>query len=250
MKPSSPLRTRVAAAAILVAAIGVALRGLDRNPEVRFAGSPHIASDGRIAFAYFGDIWIADADGANARRLTAHIANDFAPRFSPDGQWVAFTSTRTGNTDVFIVPSRGGEPRQLTHFSGADEALYWLPDGKSLLIASTRTSFFAGQSLYRLPIDGGAEEALGPGMSRLGMMKQDGSLLAFNRVGLGGSAGVWRKGYRGNAAPGIAVFDRKADRSTELTNGDPKDYRTHANDIYPMWGADGQIYFASERQGP
>ncbi|HEY2824651.1 MAG TPA: hypothetical protein VGI83_03810, partial [Gemmatimonadales bacterium] len=68
---------------------------------IKFARNPHVANDGRIAFTYQDDIWTADADGSNARRLTANVARDFGPRFSPDGQWIAFTSNRTGNNDVF-----------------------------------------------------------------------------------------------------------------------------------------------------
>ncbi|MGH7711727.1 MAG: hypothetical protein ACREOG_10615 [Gemmatimonadaceae bacterium] len=38
---------------------------------IKFARFPHIANDGTIAFAYQDDIWIANANGANVRRLTA-----------------------------------------------------------------------------------------------------------------------------------------------------------------------------------
>ena len=40
---------------------------------IKFAHAPHIANDGRIAFSYHEDIWVADADGSNARRLTAQV---------------------------------------------------------------------------------------------------------------------------------------------------------------------------------
>ena len=87
---------------------------------IRFARNAGIANDGRGAFTYQDDIWVVDADGSNPRRLTANVAHDFSPRFSPDGRWIAFTSNRTGNNDVFVVPSTGGEPRQLTWYSGDD----------------------------------------------------------------------------------------------------------------------------------
>jgi len=74
---------------------------------IKFARYPHSHGE-KIAFGYHGDIWVADADGPNARRLTAHIANDVFPRFSPDGNWIAFTSDRMGNDDVFVVPGPGG----------------------------------------------------------------------------------------------------------------------------------------------
>ena len=72
---------------------------------LKFMRDPHIAN-GMIVFSYQGDIWMTNAEGLNPHRLTAHPANDWSPRFSPDGQQVAFSSDRTGNNDVFVVPGR------------------------------------------------------------------------------------------------------------------------------------------------
>ncbi len=214
---------------------------------IRFAHVPAIANDGRIAFGYHDDIWVTDADGSHARRITANVANDFAPRFSPDGKWIAFTSNRTGNNDVFVVASDGGEPRQLTYTTANDEALYWTPDGKALIIASNRGPGAFGSPLYRLPLEGEPAEPLAMGSARLGMMKQDASVVAYNRTLP--STGVWRKAFKGNSAVGINLLDMKSGEITEITNADPHDYKNHVNDVYPMWGADGLIYFASERDG-
>lgn len=98
---------------------------------IKFARYPHI-SNGKIAFSYFGDIWIANENGSNPQRLTAHIARDIYPRFSPDGRWIAFSSDRMGNNDVFVIPVEGGEPRQLTFATTNDDVLYWTPDGKGI----------------------------------------------------------------------------------------------------------------------
>ncbi len=105
---------------------------------VKFARHPHVSNDGRIAFSYHGDIWIAGPDGSHARRLTAHIAHDTFPRFSPDGQWVAFNSDRLGNGDVWVVSAKGGEPRQLTFHSTGDAIQYWTPDGSGVVITTLK----------------------------------------------------------------------------------------------------------------
>ncbi len=67
--------------------------------------------DGKVAFAYLGDIWTADEDGKNIERLTVHTARDIHPRFSPDGRSIAFSSDREGNMDVYVIPDRrrGGQ---------------------------------------------------------------------------------------------------------------------------------------------
>jgi len=75
-------------------------------PQIKFARFPHVANDGTIAFTYQDDSWLAGPDGSNPRRLTANVARDISPRFSPNGRWIAFTSNRMGNNDVFVVSFR------------------------------------------------------------------------------------------------------------------------------------------------
>lgn len=218
-----------------------------QTPEpVRFARLAGIANDGRVAFSYQDDIWVVDADGSNARRITTHIARDFSPRFSPDGTWLAFTSNRNGNNDVYVVPSMGGEPKQLTWFAGADEALYWSPDGRSVVMSSQRGAHAWGSPLYVQPLDGTIATPLAMGIARAGMISQDGATVVFNR----NLPSAWRKEYRGNAAATIAVMQVKSGEINELTNTDLKQFRSMSNNVFPMWGADGMIYYATERDGP
>ncbi len=215
-------------------------------PEpIKFARYAHVANDGTIAFTYQDDIWSADANGANPRRLTAHVARDILPRFSPDGQWIAFTSNRMGNNDVYVMPASGGEPRQLTWYSGDDQALYWTPDGREIVFTSGRGTHPFGSPLFRVTLDGSAPRPMTMDFGRSGMMKQDATKIAFNRT----VPTYWRKGYRGNSNADIAVQDLQSGEITELTDTDVKAYKTATHDVHPMWGADGLIYFASERDG-
>ena len=101
--------------------------GTTAAPPRRIASSsrwdhgPHFSPDGkRIAFGStrggtMPDIWIADADGANPTRLT-YFDRTVAgtPRWSPDGQWIAFDASVRGNWDIFIVRAMGGTPTPLT----------------------------------------------------------------------------------------------------------------------------------------
>ncbi|MCC6318358.1 MAG: PD40 domain-containing protein [Gemmatimonadaceae bacterium] len=239
--------SRLVALLSVVASTAVSVPGVwaQAPAPIRFARFPHVANDGRLAFTYADDIWISDANGANPRRLTAHVARDIAPRFSPDGQWIAFTSNRNGNNDVYVVGAAGGEPRQLTWFSGDDQALYFAPDGQSIIMTSTRGPNPWGSPLYRLPLDGTIPMPLGMDIGRSGMMKQDATAVAFNRV----LPTYWRKGYRGNNSGDIAVQDVRTGEIREITDTDLQQYKGHVNDVHPMWGADGMIYFASERDG-
>src|SRR5665811_1620895 len=53
-----------------------------------------------ICFTFAGDIWIVPRAGGAARRLTASTGAKTGCRFSPDGRWVAYTSTANGNAAV------------------------------------------------------------------------------------------------------------------------------------------------------
>jgi hypothetical protein len=110
MRCATCLLLEIVTAAVLLASS--TLRAQAPEP-VKFARYAHVANDGTIAFTYQDDIWLANADGSNPRRLTAHVARDIMPRFSPDGRWIAFASNRLGNNHVYVVRASGGEPRQL-----------------------------------------------------------------------------------------------------------------------------------------
>jgi tricorn protease len=226
-------------ALFLLAALAAAPAAAD---PIKFARYPHVAH-GKIAFSYHGDIWIANQDGSNPSRLTAHVGRDTFPRFSPDGKLVAFTSNRFGNDDVFVVPVTGGEPRQLTFNTTGDTVQYWTPDGKGIIFSSNRSSSPWLNPLYVVSAEGGLPRALDMDTANTGMFKQDGSVIAFTRKG----GAYWRKGNRGNRTDDIWIQDVKSRRITKLTDLDQKNFRGWVQDTYPMWGADGQIYFASER---
>src|SRR5215467_10640442 len=116
--------------------------------------------NGKVAFSYLGDIWVANEDGSNVQRLTVHRARDVYPRFSPDGKWIAFSSNRYGNYDVFVIPAEGGAAKQLTFHSAADIVVNWSPDSKRVLFQSSRGLMYPGiPNLYEVSIDGGLEHA-------------------------------------------------------------------------------------------
>ena len=204
--------------------------------EAKLVRYPHY-HNGRIAFTYLADIWTADEDGKNIRRITVHKARDVYPRFSPDGKWIAFSSDRNGNLDVFVVPSEGGAAKQLTFHSADDTVLGWSPDSRSVLFSSNRGDDFAPK-LYTVSLDGGMERNAGADMGINGCFSPDGSKLAINRKG----QVYWRKYYRGAMNTDVTVMDIAAKKFTDLTDFD-------GIDSWPMWSRDGNIYFVSDREG-
>ncbi len=191
--------------------------------------------DGKVAFSYLGDIWVASEDGSNLNRLTAHKARDIAPKFSPDGKTIAFSSDREGNLDVYLIPATGGEATRLTVHSADDSVLGWTPDGKAVLFASQRGEDFMGK-LYTVPVQGGAATSAGPDMGVAGSYSPDGTRLAINRK----AQSYWRKYYRGAYQSDVTVMDLASKTFKDLTEFE-------GMDSYPMWSRDGHIYFVSDR---
>jgi len=102
--------------------------------DTRLLWQPAISKD-RIAFIYAEDLWVANRDGSNPRRITASEGSESNPVFSPDGTMIAFTGQYDGNTDVFIVSATGGIPKRLTWHPGADLVRDFSPDGKKIFTA-------------------------------------------------------------------------------------------------------------------
>ena len=67
-------------------------------------------ADVGIAFVCEADLWLAPTDGGVARRLTVSDLDVGAPRFSPDGAWLAFVGTDEGSPEVYVVPALGDQP--------------------------------------------------------------------------------------------------------------------------------------------
>src|SRR3546814_15553215 len=86
------MKTRWIFAGLLAGSALSTLAPAQAHAETRLLRDPAL-SDNALAFAYAGDIWIAESDGSNPRRPTSHPANERDPIFSPDGSMIAFTAT-------------------------------------------------------------------------------------------------------------------------------------------------------------
>jgi len=87
-------------------------------------------------------IWlvpVAVASAASPRQFTTGIANDRAPRWSPDSRRIAFLSDRAerGKSSVYVMPADGGEGVRVFDQQGEMSGLGWSPDGRFLSVLFT-----------------------------------------------------------------------------------------------------------------
>ena len=213
-----------------------------RPPLLRFPN----ASRDHIAFVAEGDLWTVPRVGGSATRLTHEPGQVFLPRFSPDGETIAFTWRRAGLEDVWLIPAAGGPPRQLTH--GPSSSPYdnmvtgWTTDGRDILFLSARGAAFAKRDVaaYAVPAAGGFARKLP--METAGLLSEagDGHAIAFDRTFRTFGGDRWKR-YVGGQAPAIFVYDLRSGHQTPITHW------VGANTA-PMWWRD-RLYFLSDR-GP
>src|SRR5215467_7145684 len=153
-------------------------RGIDIN-DTRLLSQPAISKT-NIAFVYAGDLWIADVDGKNVRRLTSDEGVESNPVFSPDGSLIAFSAQYEGNTDVYVMPAAGGVPTRLTWHPGADIVQGFTPDGSAVLFTSARAVFTGRYTqLFTVPVKGGIEQQLPIPNASKATYSPDGARVAY-----------------------------------------------------------------------
>jgi eukaryotic-like serine/threonine-protein kinase len=215
--PRRPKRRRVAWSIALLVVVGVvgalwfdrstvkapepALTAIPLTTYPGLQDEPDFSPDGnQVVFSWDGenqdnrDIYVKlIGTGGPPLRLTTDPADDYGPRWSPDGRFIAFLrDLAPGKAALLLIPALGGPERRIAEvvtmhapLSLPGPHLAWSPDGKSLVI-STRESATGPCALFLLSIESGEREQLtSPPAQSLGdstpAFSPDGQTLAFTR---------------------------------------------------------------------
>ena len=205
--------------------------------ETRLLRNPAISKE-KISFVYAGDIWVANLDGSNVRRITTFEGVEADPHFSPGGESIAFTGEYDGNTDVFVVPSNGGEPKRLTWHPSADLVRGWSPDGAEVIFASgrARAPYPYPDQLWKVSTLGTNPAPFILPRAANGKFSPDGKQFIYEEIS------PWEnefRNYRGGQNSPLRIFDLQ-------TYGVQKLPWENSRDMDPVWIND-LIYFLSDR---
>ena len=207
--------------------------------EPRFVRYPDVHKD-KIVFSYEGDLWLGSTSGGTALRITNFPGVEYAAKFSPDGNWIAFTASYDGSPQVYKMPVSGGTPIRLTYIPNGAFVVGWTPDGNRIVFRSRFENYIGRDgNLYYVNAGGSAPERFPTERGRLVSFSADGTKMLYQRRG--DEEYYWKR-YRGGQYPDIWMYDFASKAFTPVT----KDV---AKNAYPMWVGNAMYYVCDKENG-
>ena len=82
------------------------------------------------------EIWLARDNDAPFQLTRTKDGSSSSPRWSPDGKWLSFLSSRDDKTEVYLINPLGGEASRLTEHGEGISTYRWSPDGSQIAFSS------------------------------------------------------------------------------------------------------------------
>ena len=196
---------------------------LDDLSRVRDVREPQISPDGAwVAYTVSTSdtaedrstsaVWMASWDGSRNVRLTTSKSGEHTPRWSPDGRWLAFLSSRDDDhTQLWLLDRLGGEGRKATTLPSDVDDYVWAPDGRRIALVAEDADTAKPKTPPPIVID------------RF-QFKQD------------------ERGYLGKQRRHLYLLDVESGKTAMLTSGD-------YDELLPAWSPDGRsLAFVSKRR--
>ena len=198
---------------------------------------PHI-HENTIVFVSEDDLWLIEKSGGRAERLTAGVNEVSTPRFSPDGQLLAFVGREEGPSEVYVMPALGGPAQRLTFQGTQCHVLGWSPSGEEILYASSAGQFTHHfHVIYAIKPTGGQPRQLPVGTANAISYGPTGGIVLGRNIG---EPSRWKR-YRGGTV-GHLWCDADGNGSFKRL------LRLDGNVANPCWVGE-RIYFISDHEG-
>ena len=175
------------------------------------------------------DISVVRPDGSQRRVVINHPADDFAPRWSPNGQRLAFLSDRDGNVELYVAPADGSSAMRSTNSGVAESQPVWSPDSQHLVYVAP--DFERNPRIYLIDLSELIPRQLtfGTAGETDPAWSPDGRWVAFAGQDANGTS--------------LGIFLRNPDGVNRI-------HLTHGIDYSPAWSPDSKrLAFVSERDG-
>src|SRR2546429_6031154 len=157
-------------------------------------------------------VWMASWDGTRNVRLTTSKPGENTPRWSPDGRWLGFLSSREDeHSQLWLLDRQGGEGRKATTLPSDVDDYVWAPDGKRIALVAEDADTAKPKTPPPIGID------------RF-QFKQD------------------ERGYLGRQRRHLYLLDVESGKTTRPTTGD-------YDELLPAWSPDGKsLVFVCKRR--
>jgi Tol biopolymer transport system component len=169
--------------------------------------STYLVYECQPSLAYLSDLWKVLRTGGLPVNLTANVVGSNSyPSMSPDGQWIAFSSLRSGSTtstDIYKMDFAGNNATRLTTDALAETKPEWSPDGAWILYEGNgNTAGTDNPNLFRMKPDGTGQVIVHAPDSNAGQWSPDSTKVVSSDIG---------------AAPGVVVMAADGSNPTTLS---------------------------------